>query len=326
MQPDIQHTQNVITEELAALNNYLKETFQETNKNLFDPFTEYLLQAPGKQLRAKLVLLIAGALGNITFQTRRGAALVIVLHQASLVHDDVVDEASYRRGRLSINAVWGNKKAVLLGDYLLAKVIAMAMEAQDYTLLTMLSKAAQAMSEGELLQLEQSIQLAITEKTYFEIIYKKTASLIATCCAIGAVSANATVEQVEAMYKVGEQIGIAFQLKDDLLDYLVCNEQAEMGKEAGMDIKGKKITLPLIYALQQAGMQDRQDVYQLISLHSDEPATFQKIADFVHQLGGITYTQKKIERYQHKALELIDAWLPNNPYQKLLRDLICYTL
>jgi octaprenyl-diphosphate synthase len=326
MQPDIQHAQNRITEELAALNNYLKRSFQETNKSLFDAFIAYLLQAPGKQLRAKLVLLIAGALGNITLQTRRGAALVTALHQASLVHDDVIDEAIDRRGRPSVNAVWGNKKAVLLGDYLLAKAIAMAIEAQDYTLLAMISKAAQAMSEGELLQLEQSSELAITEATYLEIIHKKTASLMAACCSMGALSANATVEQVETMYKIGEQLGMAFQIKDDLLDYLGYKDLAKLGKAAGMDIKGKKITLPLIYALQQADEHACQEIRHLISLYSHNPETFQQVVTFVHTLGGITYAQKKMDAYRDKALQLVDSWLQPSPYKKLLAELIYHTL
>ncbi|MEM7055931.1 MAG: polyprenyl synthetase family protein [Bacteroidota bacterium] len=318
MESSLQDIQALITTELKALNKYIYKILKRSDL-LLGQLTKYLLQHPGKQLRPQLVFLVAGASGGITEKTRRGAALVTLLHNASLVHDDVVDEATHRRGMSSINAIWKNKAAVLLGDYILSSGLRIIVEHQDYDFLETISNTTQAMSEGELLQIEKAHQLAITEAEYLQIIQQKTASLMAACCAIGALSANASGRQADIMYQVGDQLGIAFQIQDDLLDY---NSAGKLGKATGMDIKEKKITLPLLYALQQATEHDRQNILHMIKNHGQKPEKVQEIMAFVRSVGGITYAQEMMYGYRRKALELLAVYVQPSPYKKMLTNLI----
>lgn len=317
MEPSLQDIQALITTELQALEAYVHKRLQG-GSFLLNQLTKYLLKRQGKQLRPRLVFLAAGASGSIAAKTRRGAALVTLLHNASLVHDDVVDEATHRRGVRSINAVWKNKAAVLLGDYLLSSGLLIAVEHQDYDFLEIISNATQAMSEGELLQIEKAHQPVITEAEYLRIIQQKTASLMAACCTIGALSANASVDQAAVMYKIGEQLGMAFQIKDDLLDY---DRADKLGKATGMDIKEKKITLPLLYALQQASWWKRQEMLQLIRNHSREPSSVQAVMAFVHASEGMAYAQKMMYDYREKALKILGG-LQASPYKEALTSLV----
>ena len=322
MHTDLQDIQVLIAHEVKALASYVHHRLQGQG-SLLAQLTNYLFKYKGKELRPRLVFLTAGASGGITEKTRRGAALVTLLHHASLVHDDVVDEAIQRRGVQSVNARWGNKAAVLLGDYLLSKSLSIAVEHQDHDFLAIMANTAQTMSEGELLQIAQVHELATTEATYLEIIYKKTAILIAACCAIGALSAHAATKQVDMMYKLGRQIGMAFQIQDDLLDY---EGTGALGKATGMDIKEKKITLPLLYALQQATEEDRQRVLYIMRDHNQNPGKVQEVMALVRASGGIAYAQEKMYNYRTKALKLLATCLEPSPYKEALADLIHQTI
>lgn len=311
--------QAIINTELTALNAYINKQLQSKDKPFLNQLTGYVFQHTGKQLRAQLVFLMAGAYGNITAQTRRGAALVSLVHHASLIHDDIVDDACYRRGIRSANAIWGNKEALLVGDYLLSSGIVMAMEHQDYELLKMVANTVQAMSVGELLQLTKAKQLAMSEAVYLEIIHQKTAKLMGACCAIGALTANASAEAANNMYQIGEQLGMAFQLQNDWQDY---GRSDQTDKVSGMDIQGKKITLPLLYALQKADTNTCQAIMQMIKHHSHDRTVCQEIIEFVHAQGGITYAQAKMYAYQKQALHLVTIYLPSSSYQESLLQLI----
>ena len=317
MKPSLQDIQALITTELQALEAYVHKRLQG-DSFLLNQLTKYLLKRQGKQLRPRLVFLAAGISGSITEKTRRGAALATLLHNASLVHDDVVDEATHRRGARSVNAVWKNKAAVLFGDYLLSRGLLIAVEHQDYDFLEIISNATQAMSEGELLQIEKAHQLAITEQEYLRITQQKTASLMAACCTIGALSANASVDQAEVMYQIGEQLGMAFQIKDDLLDY---GSADKLGKATGMDIKEKKITLPLLYALQQASWRKRKKILQLIRNHSHEPSSVQEVMIFVHTSEGMARAHKVMYEYCEKTLKILEG-LQASPYKEALTNLV----
>lgn len=304
--------QALLDEELANLITSLYQDFRISNTSL-NALLQHLQQTQGKHLRARLVFLIAGAHGSITKQTQRGAVLVTLIHQASLLHDDVIDEANQRRGKTSMNAIWGNKKAILIGDYLLTQCISLALKQQDYVLLEPIAKAAQAMIEGELIQLSQTDPLTMREDICLDIIHKKTASLMAACGAIGAISTgHATSKQVEEMYQLGENIGMAFQIQDDLLDYGI---GTKLDKDIGMDIKGQKITLPLYYALQAVKKPIRQEIISKLNRANQEPVFIQEIIDFVHSQGGIRQAQKKIDTYLDQALNLAKYRVPASLYQ-----------
>jgi octaprenyl-diphosphate synthase len=249
--------QKPIATELQTFEKKFKEAMKTTTP-LLDRITRYILKRKGKQIRPMFVLSAANFCGGISEASYRGAALVELLHTATLVHDDVVDDAYQRRGFFSINALWKNKIAVLVGDYLLEKGLLLSVNNEDHRLLKIVSEAVQQMSEGELLQLEKARKLDIDEAVYFEVIRKKTASLIASCCACGAASAGATEEEIERMRLFGEKIGIAFQIKDDLFDFGF----DQIGKPLGIDIKEKKMTLPLIYALQQSNRSEKKTHHQ----------------------------------------------------------------
>jgi octaprenyl-diphosphate synthase len=311
--------QKPIATELQTFEKKFKEAMTTTTP-LLDRITRYILKRKGKQIRPMFVLSAANFCGGITEASYRGAALVELLHTATLVHDDVVDDAYQRRGFFSINALWKNKIAVLVGDYLLAKGLLLSINNEDHRLLKIVSEAVQQMSEGELLQLEKARKLDIDEAVYFQVIRKKTASLIASCCACGAASAGATEEEIERMRLFGEKIGIAFQIKDDLFDFGF----DQIGKPLGIDIKEKKMTLPLIYALQQSNRSEKRRIINIIKNKNDEPNQVQMVIDFVRQSGGLAYAETQMKRYQQEAFDLI-ANLGSDTHRTHLESLVLYT-
>ncbi len=293
----------------------------KTKVLLLDKIMNYIVKRKGKQMRPLFVFLSAGACGKINESTFRGAALIELVHTASLVHDDVVDSSNYRRGFFSVNALWKNKIAVLVGDFLLTRGLFLALEHKDYELLSICTQAVKEMSEGELMQMEKARHLDISEEIYYEIIRQKTASLIASCCAVGASSSNATAEQVEAMRKFGEHVGMAFQIKDDLFDY----GEEEIGKPLGIDIKEKKMTLPLIYALSKASWLEKRRITGLVKNESENPKKVQEVIAFVKKSGGIEYARQAMERYHQMALEVLNS-LSESEYKTSLRQLVQFTI
>lgn len=287
---------------------------------LLDRITHYIVQRKGKQLRPMFVLLSARLVGDITDKTYNAAALVELLHTATLVHDDVVDDAYYRRGFFSINALWKNKIAVLVGDYLLSKGLLLAMDNEHFDILKILSAAVRDMSEGELLQMEKARKLDIEEEVYFEIIRQKTASLISSACACGAASATNDQSLVEKMRLFGEKVGIAFQLKDDLFDY----GHHEIGKPRGIDIKERKMTLPLIYALHHATQPDKRRLIHIIKNENNNPQKIDEVIIYVRQSGGIEYAAEKMKEYRQQAIDVLQTF-PENNARRSLENLVTFT-
>jgi octaprenyl-diphosphate synthase len=293
----------------------------KTNVMLLDQIMRYIIHRKGKQIRPMFVFLSAGVAGKITESTYRGAAMIELMHTASLVHDDVVDDSNYRRGFLSINALWKNKIAVLVGDYLLTRGLDLSIQHNEMRLLKIVNDAVKALSEGELLQMEKARKLDITEDIYYEVIRQKTASLIASCCAAGVASTQASEADIIQAYKLGENIGMAFQIKDDLFDY----GEAEIGKPTGIDIKEKKMTLPLIYALNNTDWWTKRKIINMIKNESDKPKKVAEVIAFVKESGGIAFTQGIMENYVKKAYEMLDQY-PDSEYKKSLRLLIDFTI
>lgn len=293
----------------------------KTRVLLLDRIMNYIVKRKGKQMRPMFVFLSAGASGTIEESTYRGAALIELLHTATLVHDDVVDDANYRRGFFSINALWKNKVAVLVGDFLLSRGLILSVENKDFELLSIVSHAVKEMSEGELLQMEKSRQLDISEEVYFQIIRQKTASLIASCCAVGASSSGADPQQVETMRLFGEKIGMAFQIKDDLFDY----GEDEIGKPLGIDIKEKKMTLPLIYALSKAGWMEKRRIISIVKNESEKPKKVKEVIEFVKKSGGMEYAITTMNRFHEEAKALLQT-LPESPYRNSLGQLVQFTI
>jgi len=293
----------------------------KSNVLLLDKIMSYIVKRKGKQMRPMFVFLSAGTCGKIRESTFSGASLIELLHTAALVHDDVVDEANYRRGYFSVNALWKNKVAVLVGDFLLTRGLMLSVENKDFNLLRIVTDAVREMSEGELLQIEKSRQLDITEAVYYEIIRQKTASLIASCCAVGASSGGANEEVVETMRKFGEKIGMAFQIKDDLFDY---GEQ-EIGKPVGIDIKEKKMTLPLIYALSKAGWLEKRKIINIVKNESGKPRKVKEVIEFVKRSGGLEYAIAAMNKYHQEAMTLLNEF-PENSYKQSLIALVQFTI
>jgi len=316
---DLNTIRRPIEHELNAFEEKFKSSMKSTVP-LLDRITHYIYKSKGKQMRPMFVFFSAKLCGGITESTHRAAALVELLHTATLVHDDVVDDAYERRGFLSINAVWKNKIAVLVGDFLLAKGLLLSVENNEHRVLKIVSDAVQHMSEGELLQIEKVRRLDIVESVYYDIIRQKTASLIASCCASGAASANASEELVEKMRLFGEYIGMAFQIKDDLLDF----GYDDIGKPKGIDIKEKKITLPLIYALNNTDTKKKRYIINLVKNHNEEPDAVQEVIDFVRTTGGLNYAEEKMFDFQRKAFELISEF-PENESRSSLEELVRFT-
>ncbi|MAN05108.1 MAG: polyprenyl synthetase [Owenweeksia sp.] len=289
--------------------------FMSSNVALLDRITYYIIKRKGKQLRPMLVFLSAKLHGEINESTYRGAALVELTHTATLVHDDVVDDADKRRGFFSINALWKNKIAVLVGDYFLSKVLLIAVDNEEFDLLKIVSTAVREMSEGELLQIEKARRLDITEEIYFEIIRQKTASLLASCCGVGASSVGASAEVVQTMRQFGELLGIAFQIKDDLFDYQLSNKT---GKPSGIDIKEQKMTLPLIHSLSKASESDKKFMINVVKRHNENRQKVQEVMQMVVHYGGMEYAEQRMKEYHQKALNLLDQFEDSEAKTSLL--------
>lgn len=292
-----------------------------TSVPLLDKITRYIVKRKGKQIRPLFVFLSAGASGEFNDSVYRAASLIELLHTATLVHDDVVDDSLERRGFFSINALWKNKIAVLVGDFLLSKGLLLSVENKDFELLRITSDAVRLMSEGELLQIEKARRLDITEEVYFEIITRKTASLIASCCACGAYASGAAPETVERMRAFGEKVGIAFQIKDDLFDY---ENSSLIGKPTGIDIKEQKMTLPLIYALSKASASEKRRVISTVKNNNNDPKKVAEVIDFVKKSGGLEYAEQRMQDIKNSAIAMLDA-LPESVYRKSLVDLVNFT-
>lgn len=288
---------------------------------LLNTVTRYLVRKKGKQMRPLFVLLSAGMHGEINESAHRAAALIELLHTATLIHDDVVDEAWQRRGLLSLNAIWKNKIAVLVGDYILSRGLLLALEHKAYRQLHIVSDATREMSEGELLQIDKARRLNITEEVYFEIIRKKTATLIASCCAAGAEAAGADDTIIQKMYDFGEKVGIAFQIKDDLFDYETTNAA---GKPVGIDLKEKKLTLPIIHVLQKATPSQRIILLNTIRFRNRNPGKVSALVNLVKEKGGLGYAREMMLRYRQEALDILSS-MPQGPHSGGLEKLVLYT-
>ena len=329
MPPSASFSLDQIQAPIAAEMNEFEHTFRQSMRTkvlLLDKIMGYIVKRKGKQIRPMFVffsarIALADPTAPLPEATFRGAALIELLHTATLVHDDVVDESNYRRGFFSINALWKNKIAVLVGDYLLSRGLLLALQHDDYDLLKIVSNAVRELSEGELLQIEKARKLDITEDVYFEIIRQKTASLIASCTAVGAASAGADKDTVERARLFGEKVGIAFQIKDDLFDY----GTAEIGKPVGIDIKEKKMTLPLIYALQQASWLEKRRVIFNVKNNAGHRDRVQQVIEFVKKSGGLDYAIATMKRYRDEALEILHSF-PESPSRTSLEQLINYTI
>lgn len=287
---------------------------------LLDTIMTYIVKRKGKQMRPMFVLLSADLFGDINERSFRGASLVELLHTATLVHDDVVDEANYRRGFLSINALWKNKIAVLVGDYLLSKGLLLSLKNEEYGFLKILSTAVEQMSEGELLQLEKARKVDTSEEIYYEVIQKKTASLLSSCCAIGTASTTQDESTLEKMGQFGEKIGLAFQIKDDLFDYGARN----VGKPLAKDLKDKKLTLPLLHALKVSAPATKREIIRTIK-KGKQPKDYQRLIAFVEKEGGIEYAKKKMNQFLEEGLSILHS-IPNKKSTQHLETLVRYVV
>ncbi|MRT93830.1 polyprenyl synthetase family protein [Ancylomarina sp. 16SWW S1-10-2] len=310
-----------IEKELKEFGPYFKNAMR-TKVRLLDIINHYIIKRKGKEMRPILVFLAAKLCGETNQSTFTAATLTQLLHTATLVHDDVVDEAYERRGFFSINALWKSKVAVLVGDFLLSKGLLIALDNDEFQQLKVVSESVKEMSEGELLQIEKSKKLDITEEVYFDIIYKKTASLIAACTQLGALSANADTETQKKMKEFGTNLGIAFQIKDDLFDY---DKQAAIGKPTGNDIKEKKLTLPLISVLRDCSPKERRWAIKILKKHNKNKERVQELIQFVKDKGGIEYTREKMLEYKAKA-EAIIMTFPESDARNAMSALVDYTI
>ena len=309
----------VISKELALFEVHFREAMK-SRVALLDRIMQYIVRRKGKQLRPMFVLLSAKLGGDINESSYRAASLVELLHTATLVHDDVVDEANERRGFFSINALWKNKIAVLVGDYLLSKGLLLSLDNKDHRVLQLLSTAVRLMSEGELLQLEKSRKLNLDEKIYYEIIGGKTASLLASSCAAGASTTFENEDAIEKMRLFGEKVGMAFQIKDDLFDY----SSEAIGKPTGNDIKEKKLTLPLIYTLNNCDAALRKKIIYIIKNQNTQKDKVDFVLDAVTNFGGITYATNKMFAFRDEALEILHSF-PASEVREALEELVRYT-
>lgn len=310
---------NIIGEELKTFEQKFGNAVK-SNTPLLDRIMKFIIKRKGKQLRPMFVFLSAKLHGEVNESTYRAAALVEILHTATLVHDDVVDESFERRGFFSINAIWKNKIAVLVGDYLLSKGLLLSTTYNDFQHLHILSEAVRQMSEGELLQMEKSRKLNLDESVYFQIIKNKTASLLSSACAVGAFSTSKSVEVAEQMRIFGEKVGVAFQIKDDLFDYGNDN----IGKPTGNDIKEKKLTLPLIYTLNKTDKNTRRKLIYIIKNQHTDQKKINEVMEAVTKSGGIRYSTEKMYQYRDEALEILETF-PKNPVRDALEELVRFT-
>lgn len=312
-------SKNLIALELAEFEKKFGDAVKSQTP-LLDTIMKYIIKRKGKQLRPMFVFLCAKLNGPVNDSTYRAAALVELLHTATLVHDDVVDESFERRGFFSINALWKNKIAVLVGDYLLSKGLLLSTEAEDFKHLHILSQAVKEMSEGELLQIEKARKLNLNEEIYFEIIRCKTASLLSSACAVGAWSTTKNETITERMKSFGEKTGIAFQIKDDLFDY----GKEDIGKPTGNDIKEKKLTLPLIFTLNKVNADKRREMIYIIKNQNKDPKKIKVVLDAITVAGGISYATEKMYQYRDEALSILYEF-KDSDIRKGLEELVRYT-
>lgn len=308
----------LIENELKIFETRFREAVRSQTP-LLDRIMRYIVKRKGKQLRPMFVLLSAKLCGEVGESAYRAASLVEILHTASLVHDDVVDDSEERRGFFSVYALWKNKVSVLVGDYLLAKGLLLSLDHNDYRILHILSDAVRKMSEGELLQLEKARSLNLREDLYFEIIRNKTASLLASACSAGAWSTSQNDTIAEKMRLFGEKTGIAFQIKDDLFDY----SSANVGKPTGNDIKEKKLTLPIIYTLNNTDKKTRREIIYILKNKNTDKQKVNWVIEKVKEAGGIAYATEKMNRYKKEALDIL-AEFPESPIRKGLEDLVSF--
>jgi octaprenyl-diphosphate synthase len=316
----LDHIKAPIAEEMKVFERKFRESMK-SSVPLLEKITYYIVKRKGKQIRPMFVFLSAGICGGINESTYRAASMIELLHTATLVHDDVVDDSNERRGFFSVNALWKNKIAVLVGDYLLSKGLLLSVDNSDFQLLKIVSDSVREMSEGELLQIEKARRLDIQESIYFDIIRQKTATLIASCCASGAASAGSSQEIVSKMKQIGEDIGIAFQIKDDLFDY---ESNSAIGKPTGIDIKERKMTLPLIYTLANSSSSQKRNIINIIKNHNTDPARVEEVISIVNAGNGIKYAESKMIEYREKAMVALSEF-PDSPYKKSFIDLVQYT-
>ena len=309
-----------IFNEMVQFDEHFKETMR-SKVPLLDKVTQYIVKRKGKQMRPMFVFLTAKMLGKIGEKTYDAASLVELLHTATLVHDDVVDDANERRGYFSVNALWKNKIAVLVGDYMLSRILLLSLEKENTELLKIVARSVREMSEGELLQIEKTRRLDITEDIYFEIIKKKTASLIATCCEAGAISVREN-DWAETMFSFGELVGITFQIKDDIFDY---GSSDKIGKPTGIDIREQKMTLPFIYAINNASKADRKELMDIVKYKNDESEAIDRAIEIVIRSGGINYAYDTMFYYGNKALDLLTE-IPDSEAKNSLIGLVNYTM
>jgi len=307
---------NLIENELRIFEEKFKEA-AKSNVSMLDRIMRYIVKRKGKQLRPMFVFLSAKLCGEVNESTYRAASLVELLHTATLVHDDVVDDSLERRGFFSVYALWKNKVSVLVGDYLLAKGLLLSLDNDDFRILQILSDAVRKMSEGELLQIEKSRSLNLNENVYFEIIRNKTASLLSSACGAGAWSTSQDETLTKRMKEFGEKVGIAFQIKDDLFDYAA----HDIGKPTGNDIKEKKLTLPLIYTLNKVDKKTRRDIIYIIKNENTRKSKVSYIVDIVIKEGGIEYTIDKMNEYKKEALQILNSF-PDSEVRKGFEDLV----
>ncbi len=290
---------------------------------LLNRITHYVVNRKGKQMRPMFVFLVAKMIseGNVNERTYRGAAVIELIHTATLVHDDVVDDSNRRRGFFSINALWKNKIAVLVGDYLLSKGLLLSIDNNDFDLLKIISVAVREMSEGELLQIEKARRLDITEAVYYDIIRQKTATLIAACCSLGAASVKPQSNEIEKMRRFGELIGMAFQIKDDLFDY----GKEQIGKPTGIDIKEQKMTLPLIYVLNNCDSKEKKWIINSVKNHNKDKKRVNEVISFVKSQGGLDYAVTKMKEFQKEALSILEDY-KESPYKDSLALMVNYVI
>jgi octaprenyl-diphosphate synthase len=317
----IKNIKHPISEEMSLFENKFKESLK-TNVSLLDKIMHYIIKRKGKQMRPMFVFLCSKLFNNVNESTYTAASLIELLHTATLVHDDIIDESNFRRGFFSINSLWKNKISVLVGDFLLSRGLLLAVEKEEFKLLKIVSKAVKEMSEGELLQIEKTRKLDITEEIYYEIIKKKTATLISACCESGAQASNASPEDVEKMSDFGEKAGIAFQIKDDLFDY---TQNPLIGKPTGIDIREKKMTLPLIYTLNKVDDKTKKYIINTIKNDSKNSKKVEEIIKLVKSNNGLDYAEKKMNSYYQQALNILEEF-PNNEAKNSLIKLLEYVI
>ena len=290
---------------------------------LLNRITHFIINRKGKQMRPMFVFLVAKLLGNgkVNERTYRGASVIELIHTATLVHDDVVDDSNKRRGFFSINALWKNKIAVLVGDFLLSKGLLLSIENEDFDLLKIISVAVREMSQGELLQIEKARDLNITEEIYYEIIRQKTATLLASCCALGAQSVDASAEDVKKMHRFGELLGMAFQIKDDLFDY----GERKIGKPVGIDIKERKMTLPLIYTINVVSKEEKKNLINTVKNHNKNKVKVNALIQTVKEKGGLDFALKQMEDYRDQAIAILMGF-PKNEYRDALELMVNYVI